>query len=285
MFRKKMRSKPPNFIIIGAQKSGTTALYDFLDRHPNIKGSKIKETDYFYSDKFLELGEDYYLSNFSYPFSFFKKNLLFEASPSYLNDHRGVVASRIHSYNPEIKIICILRNPVYRAFSAWNMHKKQVANGKNFFFEWHSKRNYISKDEFISRTPDEFEYFDLAVSRELKMLQEGKRIQYPIVSNGFYYEKLNPYFNLFRRDQILVLENNFMLENTNDCLNSIMNFLGLRKVKWEKFIKNDEIIFSGNYEKTSLNKEVKSLLESVYHKENLKLFNLIDKKFHWCEYE
>lgn len=112
----------PEFIIIGAQKAGTTSLYNYLIEHPSIFPAFKKEVLYF--DVNYRKGIHWYKSFF--PTTIFKfliskySNRRFitgEASPYYiLYPH---AAKRIHSTLPKVKIIILLRNPINRSFSQY----------------------------------------------------------------------------------------------------------------------------------------------------------------------
>ena len=113
----------PDFVIIGAMKSGTTSLYDFVVRHPAITPASRKEVQYF--SFWHDLGKLWYRSNFPTDLSrrrFYKKtgqNLLSgEASPDYL--FHPEVPGRMKELLPDVKLIVILRNPVDRAYSHYH---------------------------------------------------------------------------------------------------------------------------------------------------------------------
>jgi len=115
----KIYPRKVSFIIVGAQKSGTTALWRFLEKSPDISLSSVKETNFFSTESYWNggHGESFYHSFFE----LFPRHPLGEASPSYLLNHEKV-APRIKAYNPNIKLIFILRNPSERAYSQYRMH-------------------------------------------------------------------------------------------------------------------------------------------------------------------
>ena len=114
-----------NFFIVGAPKAGTTSLHYYLDQHPDICMSSIKEPNYFSASDISDLYYgtqpvdvyDEYLALFSG-----ENKVLGEASVSYLY-YEGV-AARIAAYNPEAKILIVLRNPTDRAFSHFSMDSR-----------------------------------------------------------------------------------------------------------------------------------------------------------------
>ena len=110
----------PDFIIIGAMKTGSTSLYGFVVQHPAIAPAATKTLQYFFRN--YKFGELWYRSNFPtnlQRYSFYKKTnqklISGEASPTYL--FYPTVPSRMKKILPDVKLIVILRNPVDRAYS------------------------------------------------------------------------------------------------------------------------------------------------------------------------
>ena len=97
----------PSFIIIGAYRSGTTSLYDYICQHPQIERAKVKELNYF--SKYWHRGRDWYFSQFK------TDCVTGEASPSYMADRDVVYRMLVDVL--DVKIIVMLRNPIYRALS------------------------------------------------------------------------------------------------------------------------------------------------------------------------
>ena len=114
----------PNFLIIGAMKAGTTIVYDALEQHPEIYVSKVKEPHFFSQGKEAEAmvsleGDTCYTTDYATYLQLFtdvqQQKAIGEASTSYL--HVPGTAQRIQHRLPDVKLICILRNPVARAYS------------------------------------------------------------------------------------------------------------------------------------------------------------------------
>src|SRR4051812_21310479 len=120
--RRFMKPRSPDFIIIGTQKSGTTSLHYYLDQHPDMRGSKPKELHYF--DRRVHSGES--LVEYESAFRSFCKKIHFESTPYYIYQP-GALELIKESY-PEIRLITVLRDPVKRAFSAWNHYRQTFKN-------------------------------------------------------------------------------------------------------------------------------------------------------------
>jgi len=175
----------PNFIIIGAEKSGTTSLYYYLQQHPEIFMSSIKETRYFCPEFYTKYSNGPRLGNRSGTMSFGEYQNLFadangeravgEASPQYI--YIGSAAGRIKECLPEAKLIAILRNPVERAYSAYCY---QLRGG----YETLSFRD--------------------ALVAEAQRKQDCWRPVWCYKDLGLYYSQIKTYVDLFSRDQLRV---------------------------------------------------------------------------------
>lgn len=144
-----MEHLAPSFIILGAQKAGTTALFQMLSDHPALIPPRKKELDHFNVDEDYAKGMDHYLSNFPLR-SVSRERTTFEASPAYLY-HASKVAPRLKLNLPSVSCVIILRDPVQRAFSAWTMCRdfKSGAAPK----PWHEHRSFRQavEDELAGR--------------------------------------------------------------------------------------------------------------------------------------
>lgn len=110
----------PALIIIGAQKAGTTALYEMLKQHPRMLAPQAKELNFFNDDEAYAKGMPYYRSLFPPIPVKVSGYLTYEASPSYLY-YAAQTAPRIAHELPKTTCVALLRDPVKRAYSSWNM--------------------------------------------------------------------------------------------------------------------------------------------------------------------
>jgi hypothetical protein len=204
-----MTPKKPNFIIIGSAKCGTTTLAAILDRHPDCCFSHPKEVCFFQDTIFpaqydlppemcsskdmlwhhLNLflpnpnfvkGWDWYCKAWSH---FNGEPLIGEASPAYSDrTNSPQTASRIHAFNREMKIIYMVREPMARMISYWQMRHRftHAAQGLATFNEarW-AKRG--------------FEFYMASRMRREAFWDQTR-----------YHYQMEPYLKLFPREQILV---------------------------------------------------------------------------------
>jgi hypothetical protein len=167
----------PNFLIIGAMKSGTTALYYYLEQHPEIYMSPVKEPNFFSSQE-QENAADAVTNIGTYQHLFrggSGKKALGEASHSYLYEPRA--AAEIKRYVPEAKLIAILRNPIDRAYSHF-LH--MVRSGTE------------PLDDFAQALREE----------EVRIHKERTFQDY--IGRGLYYNQLKRYFGTFPQEQVRV---------------------------------------------------------------------------------
>lgn len=192
----------PDFLIIGAQKAGTTSLFDYLDQHPRIHGSHPKEL-YYFADRFRR-GELWYRSHFPLRTRLRRGELAFEASPRYLYDPDAV--GRIAGRLPHAKVIVLLRDATSRAIS----HYKHAR-----------ARGYESLS--LSEALD-------AESARLAEAQCGDRprlhfYRFAYQARGLYAEQLRRVFDVFPREQVLVLDSADLFEDTSGTVRRTLEFL------------------------------------------------------------
>lgn len=178
----------PNFLIIGAAKAGTTSIAQYLDQHPQIYISPVKEPFYFSFQgqdiDFAGPGDRHSLrlavtqqANYDRLFEGVDGEIAIgEASTSYL--YTPNTAARIYKQLPDVKLIAILRNPVETAYSSF-VHQRREG------FEPESS-------------------FAKALEQEPTRIVNNWMFFWHYRQNGFYYHKLKPYYELFPVEQIKV---------------------------------------------------------------------------------
>jgi hypothetical protein len=113
-----------DFVVAGAQKSGTTSLDAIFRHHPGIQMASVKET-HFFDDEALDWRTPDYAKLDSY-FSADDERVRGEATPVTMYWRPAV--RRLHAYSPKIKLILLLRDPVTRTFANW---KKEYSKGRD----------------------------------------------------------------------------------------------------------------------------------------------------------
>lgn len=200
----------PNFLVIGAAKSGTTALYHYLKEHPQIYMSPLQEPKFFSFVNQEQLkfhgirdqGANAHiirkLEDYSHLFADWSSEIAIgESSPCYL--YYEQTAMNIHEIIPDAKIIAILRNPIDRAYSNF-LH--MVSSGREPIYD-----------------------FSQALLVEQERIDKGWEYFWHYKSQGFYSQKIKYYFDLFKHKNIKVLLYEDYKQNSRFVLADIFAFL------------------------------------------------------------
>jgi hypothetical protein len=268
----------PCAIGIGAGKAGTTALYEYLALHPRVAPSLIKEIDFFNCNSRYARGIRFYHSFFPCKTPGNLGKVTFDITPGYLIA-ANKAAQRIYDYNPNMKLLVLLRNPIMRAYSAWQMFRRNYKKNPDWFFEWlYRCDETIERDSFVRRLPSFGVDFAGDIANEIEVIEKGRTIEMPILSHGMYHAQLSCYFRLFSRNQVLVLSSEEMLQDTIGHLRRIEAFVGLPPHSWSP----DETKprFTGGYEKV-IPQKAYDLLDSFYRGHNRDLFSMLQREFPW----
>ncbi len=198
----------PDFLIIGAQKGGTTSLYHYLVQHPKIAPARRKEVHFF--DLHYMKGLNWYWAHF--PARARQRGLLTgEATPYYLFHPK--VPQQVAQAVPDAKLIVLLRNPVERAYSHF---AQMVEKG------WETRS------------------FQQAIDDELSLIQHGKSPLYHIddpwkhahhsyLSRGIYSEQLKRWFALYPPERFLILKSEDFFTDPAAAVNATLEFMGLAR--------------------------------------------------------
>ncbi len=229
----------PNFLIVGAAKSGTTSLYNYLIQHERILPAIKKEINYWNGYRYF--GFNWYRGNFPI---ISKRKITGEASINYLKF--PYIAQKIFNDLPKAKIIILLRDPVERTYSDYNYQK-------NF-----NKIETLTFEEALT-----FEEF-------------RKKAPFHYRSNSIYIDQIIPYFKIFPKNQIKILDFKELIENPQNTMNDVCDFLNIpRKNDWKFKIHN----------KLEYDQEIKHStrlwLSKFFKPYNKKLFRFINMEFNW----
>ncbi len=253
----------PNFLLIGAQRSGTTSLYQALRRHPQIAGPIVKEVHFF--DHQYWRGVDWYGSYFPVVAARERARrrgsdlLAGEATPYYLF-HPGVPA-RVAETIPAVLLITILRNPVDRAYS----HYRKMVQRK---IEPLSFENALVAEE--SRLAGEEERL-LADPR----YRSFHHRHHAYVSRGLYADQIARWLALFPRKHLLVLRAEDFFTRPADVYKRTLSFLELDPFDPGEYSAGN----SGSYD--PLDKEVRANLERRFAEPNAHLSRLLGCESWW----
>lgn len=248
----------PSFIIVGAQKAGTTSLYKYLVQHPEIKSTLLKEVHYFDLNYNKQLS--WYQSFF--PLKRNNRHITGEASPYYM--FHPLAIKRIAEYNPDIKIIVLLRDPTSRAISHY-YHEVRLG-----------RENLGMKEAFEAeniRLEGELEKFNI------NPYYKGNNYQrYSYKSRGLYADQIKEIKAYFKEENIKIIDSKDFFKQTKDIVKDVLNFI---EVDPKLDIKTEKRFNVGNYAKDPDEEKIYMELKAFYKEPNAILFNAIGKHFDW----
>lgn len=202
----------PNFLIIGAPKSGTTSLFQYLRLHPDIFMSSLKEPNFFslqgqsinYQGPGDQRGNRCRITNLNDYQNLFKSATHHlargEASTVYLYSEHA--AANIAQHNPDMKMIAILRNPVDLAYSAF-LHMQREGREPCMTFEQ-------------------------ALAEEDNRIRQNWAPLWHLTAQGFYGKQLKQYYSHFSKQQIKVFPYEQWQQKPQETLQDILQFLEVR---------------------------------------------------------
>ncbi|WP_179351883.1 sulfotransferase domain-containing protein [Winogradskyella vidalii] len=273
----KKKEAKVSLFLVGAQKAGTSALHNYLIKHKEIQGGVQKELNFFNYQENFEQGTTFYHSKFKPVLCYKHDPIRIDSTPQYLMDNE--IAKKIHNYNPNSKIVILLREPTSRAFSAWNMYKQfselNIENKKKLIANNISISNEKKFKKLIDSKP--FISFDEFVDRELNN-SETNGIYPNILRRGVYVDQVKAYLDCFGVNNVMVFESNYFRNNKVEVTNKILNALGLSGLQ----IKDDQLkdVHTRTYENSIKDDNQKRLID-FYKPYNEKLFKLINQRFDW----
>ena len=250
----------PSFIIVGAVRCGTTSLYYNICEHSSVLPASYDEIGFF--DSNYELGINWYKSMFPTKFKIKKIEsktgicITGEDTPFYFWDKKSI--ERIKKDIPKIKLIILLRNPIDRAYS--NYHLGVRLGSESLSFE-----DSIKKEIELLEKNNDFESDGIE-----KFLRPRSYI-----AKGLYYQQIKNWFDVFSKDQILILNTENLSVNPHQTLKQIFNFLNLPNEKIQN-IQNRKV---GNYQK--MNENTREYLKKLFQPHNEKLFKILGREFEW----
>jgi hypothetical protein len=268
----------PRFLIIGTQKGGTVSLRKYLARHPNLVPARKKEIGYFDQDTLYRRGEGWYHGHFPLPHRLGRHGVTFEATPEYL--YYPEAAQRIFSYDPHLKLIVLLREPVERAFSAWNMFRSLRQEQPDYLRRMLPECDPMLRDS-LSRmlSGDAFPTFDEAVREEIEGIRSGSAALEPgYVRRGVYHQQLRRFLKCFAREQILILESDRLKQDLNKVLGEVFRFLNLPVT--DETPADLPLLHRGRYEH-QISDDARALLREFYRSHNSDLYDLLGRDLGW----
>jgi hypothetical protein len=247
----------PSFLVIGAQRAGTTSLFIYLSEHPHVAGPTggdgtvrwPKELHFF--DKRFSFGLDWYRRFFPLAAErrlarLRNRDLLAgEATPSYL--FHPEAPERVAACLPEVRLIAILRNPIERAFSHYQLRRRMG-------------REHLK--------------FARAIKAEERQNRRGDRRR-SYLARGLYAEQLERWLAYFPREQLLVIRSEDLMTYPAEVYGEVVDFLELER--W----KPDSIVLRNRASYAPIGPVLRAHLEKYFAESNLRLARLLGRDFGW----
>jgi Sulfotransferase domain len=244
----------PDFLVIGAQKAGTTALYAYLRWHPTILGPFWKEVSFF--DRHWTKGEAWYRGQLPLHG---EGKLVGEASPSYV--FHPLAPARVHSLVPDVRLVVLLREPGDRAYSHY---QHEVALGREpLSFE------------------DALEAEDERLRGEVERLSADPRAfsrawwDHTYASRGLYADQLERWLALFPREQLLALTTEELGARPEETYASVLAFLGAPPHSLDEYPR----VFDRDY--PPMREETRAALTERFAEPNRRLERLLGRPLGW----
>ena len=252
----------PNYLVIGAQKGGTTSLHGYLAAHPAVLTASIKEVQYF--NKYYARGEDWYLAYFPLAARGRLTRMrtgatpaVGEASATYLFDPR--TPERVHRFDPTMKLIVALRDPVDRAYSHYQMEHR-----------W--GREALPFEEALDREAAEL---DAELERVLADPTSESGLECSYVARGRYAEQLDRWLEYFPREQLLVVTSDELLDEPAAVMTRVAGFLSIPE--WHA----PSYTLRGVREYSTMPPATRERLAQIFEPHNRRLEELLGRELSW----
>jgi hypothetical protein len=235
----------PDFVIVGAQRGGTTSLYRALIAHPEIAGAVRKEVHFF--DLRYDRGMDWYLAHFP---KRGEAEAVGEASPFYL--FHPLVPRRMREALPTVTPIALLRNPVDRAYSQYQLNVRRGQERRSF-------------EDALDAEPTEIaDQRDVIRARWSTYLARGR-----------YAEQLDRWFDAFPREQLLIASSEEFFSAPEPFFRRILARLGLPGWSPPRF----RVRHRADY--APMNPATRRRLEAYFAPHNRRLYALLGRDLGW----
>jgi Sulfotransferase domain len=242
----------PDFVIIGAKKSGTSSLLYLLNQHPDVEPAALKESHYFtgHFDEDIE----WYRRCFPAPrWRDGRRTITGESTPGYL--FSPLVPERMAEVIPQARLIALLRNPVDRAYSDYQQVAGKGRETRTFeeAMEEAMKAKETPREEDTGGTP-----------------------YYEYLSRGIYVDQLLHWSKFFDGEQMLVLKSEDFFERPSETLELVLDFLDLPD--WEP--KTWRVRNPGRYEQ-EMDPATRHRLEEYFEPHNQRLYEYLGVDLGW----
>ncbi|MBW8883986.1 MAG: sulfotransferase domain-containing protein [Planctomycetia bacterium] len=258
------RRRLPDYLIVGAQKSGTTSLWEYLNEHPNVSAACCKEVNFF--DSYYQRGTAWYRSHFSLQSdpsdsaSCSRTTLTGESCANYM--FHPLAPQRAVQTLPDAKVIFLLRNPVDRAYSHYQLKLRR-------------RQEMLSFEDAIAAEAERL------AGEEEKIIHDPQYDSptynwYSYLARGRYVDQIIRWQQHFPPEQILILESGEFFKRTADVYQRVLDFLNLPR--WQPADFGNR--FPGKYGEKMAAQTRRRLLD-YFAPHNERLYAHLGTRFNW----
>ena len=248
----------PSVLVIGAQRSGTTSLFNYLIRHPDVLPPLVKEVHFF--DLHYARGVRWYRGRFPYARRLRNGAITLDASPYYLL--HPLAPQRAAGLLPDAKIVAVLRNPVERAFSHYQHEVRDGRETLPFPEAVEQEPARLAGEEERLRSDPAYYSYNLQ--------------RYSYTRRGLYLEQLRRWEASFGRDRLLVLQSEAMFRDPAAAVQRVQAFLGLPPHRSGSY----RAFFQGNYVR-EIPVALRQRLAEYFEPHNRELYRWLGEEFDW----
>jgi hypothetical protein len=248
----------PSVLIIGAQRSGTTSLFNYLAQHPDVRRPLGKEIHYF--DLHHARGVRWYRGRFPFRRRLRDGVITLDASPYYLL--HPLAPERAARLLPDVKLVAVLRDPVERAFSHYQHEVRGGRESLAFSDALDREAERLAgEEERLRREPGYYSY---------------NHHRYAYTRRGLYLEQLRRWMQHFPLSHLLVLQSERLFRDPAAVTGAVYDFLGLRPHRLERYA----AFYQGNYDR-GMPPDLRSRLSAYFEPHNRALYRWLGQEFDW----
>jgi len=255
----------PDFIIIGAQKCGTSSIYFNLRKHIWVSSALTKEIHFF--DNNYKKGINWYRRHFpsecyrKIARSLLNKNIITgEASPDYIFHYYA--PGRIYSTLPDVKLLVFLRNPADRAYSHYQHYLRQGLENLSFEEALGKEDERLGGElEKMKANPDYYSF---------------NYHHYSYRTRGIYIKQLKRWMEIFPRNQFLISSSEDFYRDPDTVYQEILDFLGLPALRPGSFSK-----YNVGKKYAGMKNSTRKKLIEFYKPYNQKPYEFLARDFKW----
>jgi len=255
----------PNFVVAGTQRGGTTSLFIYLLAHEQVLGPRRAKGVHYFDTNWHE-SDAWYRSNFPLQSTIDQMAresgttpAVGEGAPYYM--FNPLIPGRIHDLMPECRVLMVLREPLDRAMSH---HNHEVKRG----FET------LSMTDAFDAEPDR-------LAGEVEKMQADPNyiskphIHHAYLERGQYADQVERYFNLFGRDQVLVMDSAKLKSHPEETVRRATDFLGLKPMSGVDYPLYNQ------RDRDPVSPELRERYGHVFEESNARLRELVPGEFSW----